>query len=143
MPASNKASNKATNKPSSQALIDLEEKFWQAIVDEDADTAVGMLCEPALMVSAQGAMKFDHAGYRRMAEQGTMVLKSYRLSDMEVVFPTDDTAILTYRVEQDLTPRGKSEVVTQQMADSSIWVRKGSDWQCAMHTETPLEGQPH
>ena len=49
-----------------QTLIDLEKKFWQSMVDQDADTAIDMLSEPALMVSSHGAMKFDHAGYRNM-----------------------------------------------------------------------------
>ncbi|MEO8117694.1 MAG: hypothetical protein ABI606_00030 [Rhodoferax sp.] len=32
--------------------------------------ALDLLCEPALMVSAHGAMKFDHARYRQMADHG-------------------------------------------------------------------------
>jgi hypothetical protein len=123
----------------SKTLIDLENKFWKSLVDEDTDTALAMLDEPALMVSSHGAMKFDHAGYRRMAEQGSMVLKSYQLSDMEVVFPGEDIAILTYRVKQAMAPRGKAESTTQEMADSSTWVRKGGQWQCVMHTETPVD----
>ncbi|HVQ05764.1 MAG TPA: DUF4440 domain-containing protein, partial [Burkholderiaceae bacterium] len=75
----------------SKTLIDLENKFWQSMVDEDTDTALAMLNEPALMVSSHGAMKFDHAGYRQMAEKGSMVLKSYQLSDIDVVLPADDT----------------------------------------------------
>jgi hypothetical protein len=53
----------------SQTLIDLETKFWQSMIDQDTDAAVAMLSEPALMVSSHGAMKFDHAGYRKMADQ--------------------------------------------------------------------------
>jgi hypothetical protein len=79
--------------PDSKALFELEKKFWQAIVEEDADTATGLLTEPAFMVSSHGAFKFDHAGYRRMAEQGSMVVKSYELSEMDAAFPSDDTAI--------------------------------------------------
>jgi hypothetical protein len=123
----------------SKTLIDLENKFWQSMVDEDTDVALAMLDEPALMVSSHGAMKFDHAGYRQMAEKGTMVLKSYQLSDVDVMFPADDTAILTYRVKQAMAPRGKSESMTQEMADTSTWVRKGGQWQCVMHTETPVQ----
>ena len=47
---------------SSKTLIDLETKFWQSMVDQDTDTAISLLDEPALMVSSHGAMKFDHAG---------------------------------------------------------------------------------
>ena len=74
-------------------IVDLEKKFWQSIVDEDTDTAVGMLADQSLMVSSHGAMKFDHAGYRKMAEQGSMVLNSFELKDIEVVHPNDTTAI--------------------------------------------------
>jgi hypothetical protein len=122
-----------------KTLIDLEKRFWQSMVDQDTDAALAMLDQPALMVSSHGAMKFDHAAYRQMAERGSMVLKSYQLSDIDVVFPADDTAILTYRVKQAMSPRGKSESVTQEMADSSTWVRKSGQWQCVMHTETPID----
>jgi hypothetical protein len=123
----------------SKTLIDLENRFWKTLVDEDTDTALAMLDEPALMVSSHGAMKFDHAGYRQMAEKGSMVLKSYQLSDMQVIFPIEDTAILTYRVKQAMAKRGQSETVTEEVADTSTWVRKNGQWQCVMHTETPLD----
>ena len=122
-------------------LINLEKKFWQSMVDEDTDTALGLLAEPSLMVSAQGAMQFDHEQYRKMAEQGNMVIKSFELSDVNVMFANDDTAVLTYRVRQAMAERGEddSEAVEQQMADSSVWMRKDGEWRCFMHTETEIE----
>ena len=128
---------------SSKTLIDLEKKFWQSIVDQDTDTAIGLLSEPALMVSAHGAMKFDHDGYRKMAEQGSMVLKDFELSDIAVVFPNDETAILTYRVKQEMASRGKSEITTEEMNDTSTWIHSGDEWLCVMHTETPVNSKPH
>lgn len=124
----------------SKTLIALETKFWQSMVDEDTDTAVKMLAEPAPMVSAHGAMKFDHDAYRRMAEQGPKVLTSFELSDMDVVFANDDTAILTYRVKQGVATRGNGEATVQQMNDSSTWIRAGKQWRCVLHTETPTDG---
>ncbi|MBL0730725.1 nuclear transport factor 2 family protein [Piscinibacter sp. HJYY11] len=124
-------------------LIELENRFWQSMVDEDTDTALSMLDEPALMVSEYGAMQFDHSQYRKMAEQGKMVIKSFELSDMNVVFPTDETAVLTYRVKQAMAPRGQDELIRQEMADSSVWTRKGGQWRCVMHTETPVSSQQH
>lgn len=121
----------------SRALFDLEKKFWQSIVEEDSETATSLLTEPAFMVSSHGALKFDHAGYRRMAEQGSMMVKSYELSDMDATFPNDDTAILTYKVRQVLSPRGKSEEITEEMTDTSTWIRKQGAWRCVMHTESP------
>jgi hypothetical protein len=123
-----------------RTLVDFETRFWQSLVDQDIDTALDMLGEPALLVSAYGAAKFDHDTYRRMAEQGPMTVTAFDLSDMEVVFPNDATAVLTYRVRQEIAPRGQGERVQQEMADSSTWVRNGSRWQCVLHTETPVEG---
>jgi len=123
--------------PPGAVLIDLETKFWQSMVDHDTDVALGLLCEPALMVSAHGAMKFDHAAYRKMADQGTQVVTSFELSDMEVVFPNEATAVLSYRVKQGVAPRGGGSTRHEEMQDSSTWVKTGEDWRCAIHTETP------
>lgn len=124
----------------SSTVVDLERKFWQSMVDQDTDVALNLLCEPALMVSSHGAMKFDHAGYRQMADHGSMVVNSFELSDMEVVFPNDTTAILSYRVKQGVAPRGKGAATTEQeMNDTSTWIRTNHGWRCAMHTETPVE----
>jgi hypothetical protein len=121
------------------ALFELEKKFWQSMVDEDTDTAVGLLCEPAFMVSPHGSMKFDHAAYRQMAEHGSMVIKSYELSDMDATFVTDQAAILTYNVKQVICPRGKSQEIEQCMADTSTWINEAGEWRCVMHTEAPAK----
>ena len=124
-----------------QTLIDLENKFWQSIVDQDADAATGMLCEPSLMVSAHGAMKFDHAAYRKMAVQGPMVLTSFELSNLDVVFPNDATAIVTYKVRQSMARRGENKGTVQEMSDTSTWIQTQGRWLCAMHTETPIDSK--
>jgi hypothetical protein len=125
----------------SQTLIDLENKFWQSILDHDADTALELLSQPALMVSEHGTLKFDHAGYRKMTEQGSMVLTAYELSKMDVVFPNDSTAVLTYKVKQKIATRGKDESTVQEMNDTSTWIKDGDRWQCVIHTETPVGGK--
>jgi hypothetical protein len=130
---------------SSKTLIDLETRFWQSMVDQNTDAALSLLCEPALMVSAHGAIKFDHAGYRKMAEQGPMVLTSFELSDVDVVFPNDTTAVVSYRVKQAVADRDKAKgkTTTQEMADTSTWVQADGDaWRCVMHTETPIGQKP-
>ncbi|MES2581407.1 MAG: nuclear transport factor 2 family protein [Pseudomonadota bacterium] len=127
---------------SAKTLIALETKFWQSMVDQDTDTALQMLHEPSLMASAHGAMKFDHAGYRKMAEQGSMVVTAFALSDVEVVFPTDTTAVVTYRVTQTIAARKGGQTSTQNMVDTSTWVYTGNRWMCVLHTESPAEAKP-
>ena len=123
----------------SKTLIDLETKFWQSMVDQDTTAALQLLHDPACMANAHGAMKFDHAGYRKMAELGPMVVKSFSLSDVEVMFATETTAVLTYRVKQSVGARDGGHSTTQNMSDTSTWVHLGNRWQCVLHTESPME----
>jgi ketosteroid isomerase-like protein len=124
-----------------ETIIDLENRFWQSMIDNDADTAVEMLTEPALMVSAHGAMQFDHAAYRQMAEKGPRVLTGFELSDVNVVFPNETTAIATYRVKQQVAGRGQNDGTIEEMNDTSTWIKADGAWKCAIHTETPANGQ--
>lgn len=122
-----------------ETLVELEQKFWQAMVDQDTETATELLNEPSLMVSTHGAMKFDRAGFRRMASQGSMVITGFELRDVDVVFPNNSTAIVTYKVKQSVRPRHDATVQVQEMHDTSTWVQNGDRWRCVMHTETPIE----
>lgn len=124
---------------SAKTLIDLETKFWQSMVDQDTDAALQLLHDPAMMSTAHGAMKFDHAGYRKMAEQGTMDVTSFELSHVEVVFPTETTAVMTYQVKQIVAKRDGGKSSTQNMSDTSTWVHTGKRWQCVLHTESEMQ----
>ena len=107
---------------SNSELITLENKFWQSMVDEDADTAMSMLTEPSLMISSHGPMQFDHDKFRQMLEHGSMVLKSFELHDMKfVIFPSEDSALITYKAKQSISTRGKPEQTNQEIVDSSVW----------------------
>ena len=128
--------------PSAKTLIALETKFWESMVNQDTDAALELLNEPALMVSSHGSMKFDHAGYRKMAEQGPMVLTSFEITKMEVVLPNDTTAVLSYRVKQGIAPRDEAASSIQEMNATSTWIKSGERWQCVMHTETPAASKP-
>ena len=128
-----------------KTLIDMETKFWQSMVDQNTDAALQLLHDPSQMASAHGAMKFDHAGYRKMAEQGSMVVTAFALSDIEVLFPSETTAVMTYRVKQTVAARqgGKSGKGTvQDMSDTSTWVYVDKRWQCVLHTESQMEAKP-
>ncbi len=118
-------------------VIALANPFWQSLVDHDTHTALTMLSEPSLMVSPHGTMQFDHASFRKMAEKDSMTLSEFELSEMRVVFPNDNTAVVTYHASQKMSPRGTSDGEVQEMNDSSVWVKEKDGWKCVMHTESP------
>lgn len=117
-----------------QQIERLERAFWQSMVDGQPDVATAMLTEPALMVASHGVNRFDHAAYARMAKDDAYRLTDYRISDFDVLFPTEDVAVATYAVRQSLETKGES--VTEDVFDSSTWVRVDGDWRCVAHTET-------
>ena len=57
---------------------------------------------------------------------------------MSVIFPSADSAVIAYTVRQRGEMKGKP--MDMRCADASAWVRNGSDWKCALHTETILDG---
>ena len=126
-----------------KTLIDLETKFWQSMVDQNTDAALQLLHDPSMMATAHGAMKFDHAGYQKMAEKGSMVVTAFVLSDVEVMFPNETTAVLTYRVKQTVGARDGGKSTTQDMSDTSTWIYLDKRWQCVLHTESPIQANQH
>ena len=120
--------------PSRQQIEQLENAFWQSMVDNQPKVATGLLAERALMVSGHGAMAFDHAGYTRMQLDPSHKLLDYALSDLDVLFASDEVAIATYKVDQTVEYDGMR--TTMQAVDSSTWLKSGSDWKCVAHTES-------
>jgi hypothetical protein len=58
------------------------------------------------------------------------------MSDLQVLFPTKDTAIVAYKVRQKGTMDGKP--FDMEAADATVWNRDGADWLCVLHTETMI-----
>ncbi|MBC2664276.1 nuclear transport factor 2 family protein [Novosphingobium flavum] len=124
----------------SQSILDLESRFWQSMVDKDAALAKTMIADECLITGPQGAMLIDPAKYEEMTEEGQWRLDHYQFSDVSVIFPREDTAVIAYKVHQ--TGEMKGQPMDLTCADSSTWVRDGESWKCALHTETIL-GLPH
>jgi hypothetical protein len=70
-----------------------------------------------------------------MMTGGSWKLHEFEIENgAEVRQLTDDVAVIVYRVREEMTVEGKP--VTLRAADSSVWVRRGDSWRCAMHTES-------
>ena len=115
----------------------LETSFWQSMVDKDADKAMTMIADECLIAGPQGAMKIDPAKYGEMTRQGKWTLESFEFSDVNVVFPSDDVAVIAYKVHQKGT-MGDGDM-DMNCADASTWVKSGGNWKCALHTETIIK----
>lgn len=122
---------------STDTILKLEKAFWQSMVDKDANRAMKMIADECLITGPMGTMRSDPEDYKRMTQKGDWELDEFEFSDVQVIFPTEDTAIIAYKVHQTGTMKSKPMDLT--CADSTAWVRDGREWKCALHTETILE----
>jgi ketosteroid isomerase-like protein len=118
----------------------LEHAFWKSLVERDADAVTALLVPQALMVSSNGLLRFDPAQYVQMLEDPKHGLLDYKLLNMDVMFPSEDVAIATYEANQTMAVDGGE--LTQDVFDSSTWVRMGGTWKCVAHTESEAPATP-
>jgi hypothetical protein len=121
-----------------QDIIDLETKFWDTMISKDANTASSLLTKKSIVIGPQGVSEIARGDFAKMMDGSKWTLESYKLSDVQVLFPTDETAIIGYKVRQKGTMDGKP--YDMQCADSSTWIMTNGAWQCALHTETVMDG---
>ncbi|MCX8570772.1 nuclear transport factor 2 family protein [Aminobacter sp. MET-1] len=128
-------------RPEKQEIEELEHRFWRMIVDKDVEGSVLMLTSESIVTGARGTVMLTHSEYRAMARQGEGMwqLKSFRLDDVKVTFPSDDVAVIAYEVTGEMEVDG--EALTLKAADATTWIRKEGEWLAALHTESVL-GDP-
>jgi ketosteroid isomerase-like protein len=120
-------------------ILSLEKKFWDAIRAKDAEAASAMMADRCIVAGAQGVAKIDKATFAMMTREGKWTLHEYELSDVAVVSPGPDVAVIGYKVSEKITVDGKQ--MTLEAADTSAWCRQDGRWLCVLHTESVL-GDP-
>ena len=120
-----------------QQIIDLETRFWQSMKDKDVDTAKSMIAQEGLVTGPMGTVTINPEKYAQMTREGQWTLNDFEMKNVEVVLPTEDSAIIAYEVHQ--TGDMKGQPMDLRCADSSVWVKEQGDWKCALHTETILQ----
>jgi hypothetical protein len=120
-----------------QQIVDLENRFWQSMKDKDVETAQSLIAREGLVTGPMGTMTMNPEKYAQMTRDGQWTLDDFDMTKVEVVQPTEDSAIIAYEVHQ--TGDRKGQKMDLRCADSSVWVREGNEWKCALHTETILE----
>jgi ketosteroid isomerase-like protein len=124
-----------------QELIDTEQRFWDAMQQKDGNTAAEHTDDGCIVVGAQGVSAIDRNSMRKMTAEGQWELKRFSFNEKSrrVRFVSDDVAIVAYSVSEQLVVDGKP--LEFEAHDSSVWVRHGGQWRCALHTESPA-GDP-
>lgn len=125
---------------SEKELIELENKYWQAMKDGDLKAAMELTDTPCIVCGPQGIGSFGKKDFEEMFKSPSWKLMNFKLKEGAKMRPIgSDAAVLAYEVHEDLTVDGQP--VSLDAAECSTWVRKEGRWVCASHTET-IEGDP-
>ena len=123
--------------PEKEAVVAAEKGAWQSIKEKKIDQFQKMLASDFRGVYGSGINNTD----KEVAEVRTLDLKSFTLGEMDVVFITKDTAMVTYQVNIQGTEGGKD--ISGKAYAASIWKKDGNDWRVAFHTDIKAEEPSH
>jgi hypothetical protein len=119
--------------PNDDAIIAKEKAAWQAFKDKKADDFKKLVSADLVAVYAQGTMNMQ-------AELDTMSktdVKSFSLSDIKVVMPDADTAIISYKVKVESSLQGKDN--SGDYNCGSVWRNQGGEWRAVFHSDMKEE----
>ena len=121
-------------------VLELENRFWDAIKERNVEAAIALTDFPCLVAGSSGVGRIDKETFTKMMTGAKYTLDDFEIKDSEVRMLSDDIALVAYKVHENLTVEGKK--VSMDAADTSVWVRRGGQWRCALHTES-LAGDPY
>lgn len=114
-------------------IIELEKKYWNAMVSQDYATARDLTKFPCIVAGKQGVMSVDEPSYKKMFERGEGQKMKIKSITNEQIQMGEDHALIAYLIELHYDGR------VMKCACTSTWVKEKGEWLCAMHTESDLE----
>jgi hypothetical protein len=114
------------------AIISKEKAAWQAFKDKKADEFKKLLSADLVSVYADGM----HNLQQEVDAMSKTDMKSFDLSDFNVVFPNKKTAIITYKAKIEATSDGKDVSGTYNVG--SVWHTANGQWVAIFHTDSKV-----
>ncbi len=115
--------------PSTEALEAKEKSAWQCFKDKKSDDFKKLVSPNLVCVYADGMSNMQ----KELDSMSKWDMKSFVLSDYQVVMADADTAICTYKVKVDGTIGGQDMSGTHNCG--SIWQMKNGEWRAIFHTD--------
>ncbi|MEQ1764752.1 MAG: nuclear transport factor 2 family protein [Pyrinomonadaceae bacterium] len=128
----NAASNSAA--PTKEALTAREKQAFEAWKGKDGKFFDTFLIPNFVMMD--GGYRGDKVSTAKMISENPCEVKSYAMSDEQVTNVSPQVAVITMKVTADTTCEGKK--MPSPVTSVSVYVRDGSEWKGAYHTEIPI-----
>ena len=114
-------------------ITDLEKSAWEAYKNKQADAFKALMSTDYSGVYAEGVKTLDG----ELAAMAGSDLRDYSFSDVRVVFPHPEMAVITYRATVQATSDGKD--ISGTYNGGSVWVQQGGKWVSIFHTEGKVQ----
>jgi hypothetical protein len=122
--------------PDKDAVISREKAAWQAFKDKKADEFKKLISADLVAVYAEGMFNMQ----KELDAMAKTDLKSFDLSDFNVVFPDPNTGVVTYKAKVESTSEGKDMSGTYNCG--SVWHMKNGQWIGIFHTDSKVVPPP-
>ena len=132
----NTASNSAPT--SKEALAAREKQAFEAWKAKDGKFFEGFLAPNFVMMD--GAYRGGKAETAKMISANPCEIGNYTMSDEQVTNVSPQVAVITMKVTADTTCEGKK--MPSPVTSVTVYVRDGSEWKGAYHTEIPVDSPP-
>ena len=83
-------------------LLDLKKRFWRSMKDKDVDAALQLTAAPCIVTGAQGVSTIDKKAFTKLMSTAKWTLRIFEFEDVQVQQPSDDVAIIGYKVHEDI-----------------------------------------
>lgn len=110
-----------------------ERAMYEAIQSGDMETFERNLSDDFISIYSEGISNKDE----EIESISNLTMNSFELSNIRVMSPAENVAIIMYEVNSDGEYKGNPFSGTYY--SSSTWVNKDGDWKAIMHTETMAE----
>jgi hypothetical protein len=117
-----------------EEIISKEKAAWQAFKDKKADEFKKLVSTDLVTVYADGM----HTLQQELDGMSKTDMKSFDLSDFNVVFPNKKTAIITYKAKIEATSDGRDVSGTYNVG--SVWHTANGQWVGIFHTDSKVAG---
>jgi len=111
-------------------ITDLEKSAWEAYKNKQADAFKALMSKDYYGVYSEGMKTLDGEA----VDMAKSDLREYSLSDIKVVFPHPQMAVMIYKVKVQATAEGKD--ISGTYNSGSVWIQQAGKWVGAFHTES-------
>ncbi len=128
--AATRSSQSSSSDTGAEAIINKEKESFEALKNKQYDVLDKNLADDFHSVSNGGIVDKNTkiAGYKK----NNLSVTDYSFSDTKVTFPTNDTAIIIYKVSGKGSSGGQEFSETWNM--STVYVKRGGKWLAVHHT---------